>query len=95
MLETIESPDDIETRLRACVSSVDLIAELQLTESDVDKLRRIVRAEFDRYEIPRGIRTLEQRWRHITVCFLVWQGIGSYRGGDFWSGVRRSQALCP
>lgn len=78
---------------------IELIGELDISESDIQDLASGLRACIERYGHKKGLDTLLKNFPCTWMTFLVFQGVYGYSEGDFWSstaeavGIENRQAL--
>jgi RNA polymerase primary sigma factor len=76
-----------ETRLREQIDRLDLLAELDLSQENVNELATRIAALNRANGIDAATNLLEQDFPCCLATFLVGQGIYHYREGDYWSSV--------
>jgi len=65
----------------------DLLAELSLSQNDVEELLSLVPVAL-RHDPDAGLRVLARSVPTTLALFLVWQGILSYSDGSYWPALR-------
>jgi len=91
MLEGCRTLEECESLIRKVARSVTLLGDIGLSEGDVGRLTELIRS-FVSGDVNRAVNELPRLAPCSLSCFLVWQGILSYREGEFWGPV--AQAVC-
>lgn len=66
---------------------IELIGELDITESDVADMAPQIRQRIERHGHKRGLGTLLKHYHCTWMTYLVFQGVYGYSEGDFWTSV--------
>jgi len=76
-----------EERIKERFDRIELIGELDITESDVADMAPQIRQHIERWGQKNGLGILLARYHRTWMTFLVFQGVYGYSEGDFWSSV--------
>ncbi len=77
---------ECETVLSRQLDAVVLLSQLRLRPNDVRRLRTFIQAEIEQ-KGAEGVEFLTEFAPVCLACFMVWEGILHYGGGDYWSAV--------
>ncbi len=86
MLQDINNLFECEAILSRQLDSLVLISQLRLTPDDISRLRVLIQAESER-KGAETVKFLMELAPASLACFMVWEGILHYDGGDYWSAV--------
>jgi hypothetical protein len=74
------------------ISGVRLLGQLDFSPRDVDKLATFIGRQIT-HDVHQGTEFLKEHAPSSLACFLVWEGVLNYQGGDYWSVVRDATGL--
>jgi hypothetical protein len=77
----------LEQQLRRACSSVNLIAEIDLSPQLLEELRLGIKSLLRAHSFQTATSLLQGRYPAAFVCYLVAEGIYSYKDGDYWGNI--------
>lgn len=83
----------LEQQLRRACSSVNLIAEIDLSPQLLEELRLGIKSLLRAHSFQTATAILQRSYPAAFVCYLVAEGIYSYKDGDYWGHIANNLKL--
>lgn len=83
----------LEVQLRRVSSSVNLIAEIDLSPEHLEELRLGIKSLLRTHSFQAATTILKRSYPAAFVCYLVAEGIYSYKDGDYWGHIADNLGL--
>lgn len=83
----------LEQQLRRACSSVNLIAEIDLSPQLLEELRLGIKSLLRAHSFQAATAILQKSYPAAFVCYLVAEGIYSYKDGEYWGHIAQHLKL--